>query len=71
MDARTKAELEAELRSFGVDLLALAERYGVDHISASCIMHDDDPAFVSGIAWSGDDTVASTSWFIEEDADND
>ena len=64
MTDEKRVEVEAALRSFGVDLLELAEQIGCPHIDIFVDLADDDP-FVWAVAAFGEDDEdrVRVAWF--------
>jgi len=64
MTDERRLEVEAALRSFGIDMLALAEQVGCPHIDIFVDLADDDP-FVWAAASFGEDDEdrVRVAWF--------
>lgn len=58
-------DMDATLKSFGVDLLALCEQMGADHVSVFADATDGEP-YVHGAAWLGDEKLAGVDLFVED-----
>lgn len=61
---RKRRSARMQLKSFGIDLLALADEIGCDHVSVFVDTSGGKP-FVSGFALRGDRRYASVDWFPE------
>ena len=60
-------DMDATLKSFGIDLLDLCEELGVDTINMHASVNERD--YFSAVAWRGDEKVADVTWIprLEEE----
>ena len=53
-------DMDATLKSFGIDLLDLCEELGVDTINMHVSTNERD--YFSAVAWRGEEKVADVTW---------
>ena len=60
-------DMDATLKSFGIDLLDLCEELGVDTINMHASTNERD--YFSAVAWRGEEKVADVTWIprLEEE----